>query len=304
MFDIEHTYFDPKLHADALEKIRNKKAFICDMDGVIYRGNNLLKGVKEFVDWLKRENKKFLFLTNNSAPTPRELSEKLARLGIEVGEEHFYTSGICTAKFLQTQKAGGSCYAIGEPGLTYALYEHGFIMNDVNPDFVVVGESSSYNYEKIAKAVRLCSGGAKLIGTNLDVNGPDANGVLHPSCGCFANAIELASKKNAFFCGKPSSLMMRYAQRILGCTREETCIIGDRIDTDVLAGVNSEIDSVLVLSGVATKADIEASPFVPTSVLYGVYEIPPDFEDDHQPDIHSAYKPASVYSDNGSEAGH
>ncbi|KAI8850110.1 HAD-superfamily hydrolase, subfamily IIA [Chytridium lagenaria] len=227
---------------ERLEKIRNKNAFISDMDGGIYHGNILLPGVKEFVAWLKKENKKFLFLTNNSAPTPKELSEKLKRLGLDIPEKHFFTSAMSTAKFLQSQKPnGGTCYVIGEPGLTYALYEAGFTMSSENPDYVVIGEGNSHNFEKITKACNLVSKGAKLISTNPDSNGPSENGII-PATGAFVAAIELATGKKAFTCGKPTSLMMRYAQAMIGSHKAETCIIGDRMDTDILAETYAQID--------------------------------------------------------------
>ncbi|KND00118.1 TIGR01457 family HAD hydrolase [Spizellomyces punctatus DAOM BR117] len=260
----------PDEYEARLHKIQEKKGFICDMDGVIYHGNLLLPGVKEFISWLLKENKKFLFLTNNSAPTPRELSQKLARLGLAVSEEHFYTSAIATAKFLQSQKPhGGTVYVIGEPGLTYALYEAGFTMNDSNPDYVVIGEGNSHNFEKITRAVNLVARGAKLIGTNPDVNGPSDAGIV-PATGAFCAAVELASGRKAFYCGKPSALMMRYAASILGTNKDETCIIGDRMDTDILAGVYAQIDPVLVLSGVTNRSNLFEQAYRPFIVLNGV----------------------------------
>lgn len=143
-------------YTSRLNSVKSKKGFIIDMDGVIYHGSVLLPGVKEFISWLVSENKKFLFLTNNSAPTPRELSQKLHRLGLDVDETHFYTSAIATAKFLKSQKPnGGSCYVIGEPGLTFSLYEHGFTMNEINPDYVVIGEGNSHNFEKVSYSLLL-----------------------------------------------------------------------------------------------------------------------------------------------------
>ena len=152
-----------------MENLRNKKCFICDMDGVIYHGNRLIPRVKEFVEWLNANDKNFLFLTNSSERSPKELVQKLARMGLSVGEEHFYTSALATASFLKSQCPDGSVYVIGEPGLTNALYEAGFSMNDVNPDYVVFGETRSLNYEKIERAVKLVFNGAKLIGTNSDL---------------------------------------------------------------------------------------------------------------------------------------
>ncbi|TPX57315.1 hypothetical protein PhCBS80983_g03929 [Powellomyces hirtus] len=269
----ELTRVTPAEYAARVEAIRQKEGFICDMDGVIYHGNLLLPGVKEFIMWLMKENKKFLFLTNNSAPTPRELSQKMARLGLEIPEAHFYTSAIATAKFLQSQKPhGGTVYVIGEPGLTYALYEAGFTMNDINPDYVVIGEGSSHNFEKISKAVNLVYKGAKLIGTNPDVNGPSEGGIL-PATGAFCAAVELASGRKAFYCGKPTSLMMRYAAGILGTTKEQTCIVGDRMDTDILSGIYAMLDPVLVMSGVTNKLNLTNEAYQPYVIFNGVGEI-------------------------------
>ncbi|KAJ2959458.1 hypothetical protein NQZ79_g5111 [Umbelopsis isabellina] len=261
---------DEKLHVQRLNDIRNKKAYIIDMDGVIYHAS-----AKEFVQFLKDNNKKFLFLTNNSAPTPRELKQKLGRLGIDVEEDRFYTAGMATATFLKSQlPEGGTCYVIGEPGLTFALYSEGFYMNDVNPDYVVLGEGPSYDYEKISKAVNLVNRGAKLIATNLDTDCLNSKGESIPSCGAFAAAIELVTKKKAFFCGKPSALIMRYAQKALEADHEDTCIIGDRMDTDIIAGITSSIDPVLVLSGVTKMEELSDWSYRPYVVLGGVFEIP------------------------------
>ena len=166
------------------------------MDGVIYHGNLLLPGVREFVDFLKRENKKFLFLTNSSERAPKELQQKLERLGLEVDEKHFYTSALSTAAFLKQQCPGGSAYVIGEPGLVGALYEVGFTMNEVNPDYVVMGETHAYSFEKIERAVQLVRAGAKLIGTNPDLTGPVEGGIV-PACKALMSPIELATGRNA-----------------------------------------------------------------------------------------------------------
>jgi len=258
-----------------LEEIRGKKGFICDMDGVIYHGNSLLPGVKEFLSWANKEQKKYLFLTNNSAPSPKELQQKMKRLGVEISEESFYTSALSTASFLATQKPGGTAFVIGEAGLYNALYNVGFTMNDVNPDYVVIGESTSQNYEKISKAVDLIFKGAKLIGTNPDTNGPGEGGRILPATGSFVAAIELATGKKAYFLGKPNPLMMRCALKKIGLSREETAIIGDRMDTDIIAGIESELDPVLVLSGVTNKNDLNKFPYSPFIVLNGIGDIPP-----------------------------
>ena len=220
-------------HAYTLEALRKKKGFICDMDGVIYHGNLLLPGVREFVDFLKREKKKFLFLTNSSERAPKELQQKLERLGLEVDEKHFYTSALSTAAFLKQQCPGGSAYVIGEPGLVGALYEAGFTMNEVNPDYVVMGETHAYSFEKIERAVQLVRAGAKLIGTNPDLTGPVEGGIV-PACKALMSPIELATGRQAYYLGKPNPLMMRHGLSLLGVSPEECAIIGDRMDTDIV----------------------------------------------------------------------
>jgi NagD protein len=253
--------------------IRDKKGFICDMDGVIYHGNRLLPGVHEFIAWMNEGGRRFLFLTNSSERTPRELQQKLARMGIEVDESRFYTSAIATASFLSSQKPGGSVYVIGDSGLTKALYDAGFSMNDIDPDYVVFGETRSYNFEKIERAIRLVMKGAKLIGTNPDLTGPTEGGII-PSTRALIAPIELATGKQAYFIGKPNPLIMRHALKKLGKTREESVIIGDRMDTDIIAGIESEIETILVLSGVASREDLDLYPYKPSYVLNGVGEIP------------------------------
>ena len=261
-------------HAYTLEALRKKKGFICDMDGVIYHGNLLLPGVREFVDFLKRENKKFLFLTNSSERAPKELQQKLERLGLEVDEKHFYTSALSTAAFLKQQCPGGSAYVIGEPGLVGAMYEAGFTMNEVNPDYVVMGETRSYNFEKLEHAVRLVRAGARLIGTNPDLTGPVEGGIV-PATRALIAPIELATGKQAYFIGKPNPLMMRTGLRLLNTHSAETAMIGDRMDTDIVAGVECGIDTVLVLSGVTTEHEMRKFPYRPRYVLSGVGDIAP-----------------------------
>lgn len=255
-----------------MESLREKKGFLCDMDGVIYHGNRLLPGVADFVGWLRRENKKFLFLTNSSERSPRELRQKMARLGLDIGESHFYTSALATADFISSQKPGASAYVIGEAGLLNALYESGITMNDINPDYVIVGETHNYHFDSIVRAVNLVLGGAKLIGTNPDITGPTENGIV-PACGALVAPIELATRHKAYFVGKPNPLMMRTGIHRLGCAREEAAIIGDRMDTDIISGIESEIDTVLVLSGVSTRETINEFPYTPKYILEGVGEI-------------------------------
>lgn len=256
----------------SVDFFKGKKGFLCDMDGVIYHGNHLLPGVIEFVNWLKTENKNFLFLTNSSERSPKELAQKLKRLGLEVDESHFYTSALATASFLASQCPCGSAYVIGETGLTNALYDAGFSMNEINPDYVVVGETRSYNFERIERAVQLLFKGAKLIGTNPDLTGPTEKGIA-PATRALISPIELATGKLAYFVGKPNPLMMRDGLKRLGCRSEESVIIGDRMDTDIIAGIESEIDTVLVLSGVTNMQNINNFPYSPKYILNGVGDI-------------------------------
>ena len=256
-----------------METLRQKQGFICDMDGVIYHGNRLLPGVKEFVDWLYKENKNFLFLTNSSERSPKELQQKLARMGLEVDESHFYTSALATAKFIASQCPGGSAYVIGGAGLIMALHDAGITMNDVDPDYVIVGEGRSYNYDNILQAVHLVENGAKLIGTNSDLSGPSENGIS-PACRAMITPIEMVTGQSAYFVGKPNPLMMRTGLRILGVHSEEAAMIGDRMDTDMVAGIETGLDTVLVLSGVTTREEILKYPYRPRLVLNGVGDIP------------------------------
>jgi NagD protein len=257
---------------NAIENIKSKSGFIIDMDGVIYHGNMLLPGVTEFLAWLENSGKKYLFLTNSPERTPKELHEKLARLGINVGEDHFYTSALATASFLANQKPNGSAYIIGDAGLIHAMYSAGFTVNNVNPDYVVVGDTHSYNFEKIELAVNLVIRGAKLIGTNPDVSGPVENGIT-PSTKALIAPIEIASGKKAYYVGKPNPLMMRIALKRLGVKREDTIVIGDRMDTDVICGLESEIDTLLVLSGISDRKTIDLFPYRPQYILNGVKDL-------------------------------
>ena len=245
------------------------------MDGVIYHGNRLLPGAPEFINYLKSAGKQYLFLTNSSERSPRELHQKLARLGVDVSFEHFYTSALATAAFLSSQKPGGSAYVIGDAGLTNALYESGFSMNDVNPDYVVVGETRSYSFEKLEHAVNLVRGGAKLIGTNPDLTGPVERGII-PATGSLIAPIVLSTGSQAYFVGKPNPLMMRHALKKIGCRREDTVIIGDRMDTDIIAGIESEIETILVLSGVTSESDLNKFAYRPHYILEGVGQVVPE----------------------------
>ncbi len=255
-----------------MERLRAKKGFICDMDGVIYHGDRLLPGVREFVDWLYRENKEFLFLTNASRKTPKELQQKLARLGLDVNEKHFYTSALATAKFLADQAPGCTAYVIGDHGLYNALYDVGITINDVDPDFVVVGETNDFCYDHIYTAMNLVNRGARLIATNTDITGP-VDGGIAPACRAFVAPIEATTGKSAYYIGKPNPLMMRTGLKLLGVHSEEAVMIGDRMDTDVVAGIETGLDTVLVLSGVSTEETVREFPYRPRLILNGVGDI-------------------------------
>lgn len=258
------------------EQLREKTGFICDMDGVIYHGNRVLPGAREFVEWLQREEKRFLFLTNSSERSPRDLQRKLDGLGISVDEEHFYTSALATAEFLTSQVLGkaqkNAVYIIGEAGLVSALTEAGLRETDTDAEFVVVGETRSYGFDKIERAVNLVRQGARLIGTNPDISGPTEHGIA-PGCGALIAPIEMVTERKAYFVGKPNPLMMRQALHKLGCRREETFIIGDRMDTDIVAGMESEIDTILTLSGVTEERTLADFAYQPHFIVNGIGDV-------------------------------
>ena len=255
-----------------MEQIKKKIGFICDMDGVIYHGNQILPGVREFVNWMIDNKKRFVFLTNSSERTPHELSMKLERMGLSVPADNFYTSGLATAEFLHSQRPGCTAYVIGEAALSKALYDRGIYMNDVNPDYVVVGETHSYSHEKLEKAINLVRKGAKLIGTNPDTTGPTENGIA-PATGALIAPIEIATGKKAYFIGKPNPVMLRHGLKMLDCHSSEIVFIGDRMDTDIIAGIESNVDTVLVLSGVTREEDIDNFPYRPKYIASGVGDL-------------------------------
>lgn len=255
-----------------MEAILKKTGYICDMDGVIYHGNTLLPGVREFVNWLIENEKKFIFLTNSPEKTPHELSMKLGRMGLDVSPDHFYTSAMATASFLHSQAPGCTAYVIGEASLSKAMYDRGIYMNDVNPDYVIVSETRTYCFEKVEKAIALVNAGAKLIGTNPDTVGVTDRGIM-PATGSLVAPIEIATGKKAYFVGKPNPLMLCHALDRLELHRSEIAFIGDRMDTDIIAGIESNIDTVLVLSGVTALGDIPNFPYRPKYIIDGVGDI-------------------------------
>jgi len=248
------------------------KAYVLDMDGVLYRGNQLIPGAKEFIERLQSGGHRFLFLTNNSQRTPLDFQRKLERMGLDVGEEHYFTSGMATAAFLASQKPGGSAFVIGEAGLTHALYQVGYSLTDVDPDYVVLGDTPSYDFAKIVHAVKLVLGGARFIATNPDVTGPQEEGI-HPACGALAAPIERATGRQAFYIGKPNPLMMREALRRLDSHAEDSVMIGDRMDTDILSGLGAGMHTVLVLTGVTSRDDLERYSYQPNRVVATLHDL-------------------------------
>lgn len=255
-----------------MDKILEKQGFICDMDGVIYHGKELLPGADEFVNWMIENGKKFIFLTNSPEKTPHELSMKLERMGLSVSADHFYTSAMATAEFLHSQAPGCTAYVIGEAALSKALYDKKIYMNDINPDYVVIGETRTYCFEKIEKAIELVNKGAKLIGANPDTIGVTEKGIM-PATGSLVAPIEIATGKKTYFVGKPNPLMIRHGLRLLGCHSADIAFVGDRMDTDIIAGIESNVDTILVLSGVTTKDTISDFPYRPKYILDSVGDI-------------------------------
>ncbi len=248
---------------------------ISDMDGVIYRGKELIPGAREFVERLKTTETKFLFLTNNSEQTPIDLVRKLKGLGIDgLHEDNFITSAMATAIFLATQKPAGSVYVVGGAGLSTELYQRGFSVTEHNPDYVVVGKTPSFSFEMIRKAANLIRAGAKFIGTNPDMIDPVEKGV-EPAAGVILKAIEAASGKKPYVVGKPNSLMMMIARKKLGVHSEDTVMIGDRLDTDIVGGLEAGMKTCLVLSGVSTRESIRDFPYRPDYIFESVADIDP-----------------------------
>lgn len=253
----------------------SKVSILSDMDGVIYRGNELIPGVKEFIARLRATETKFLFLTNNAEQTPLDLKRKLHGLGLEgIEEDNFITASMATAAFLKQQKPHGTVYVIGAGGLINELYSAGFSISENNPDYVVVGKTTSYNFEMLKKACQLINNGAKFIATNPDVTDPIEGG-FEPACGALLAPIEKATGKKPYIIGKPNALMMTIAKNKLGAHAEHTVMIGDRMDTDIVGGMEVGMKTCLVLSGVSSLETMQQFPYRPTYVFNHVGEIDP-----------------------------
>lgn len=251
---------------------REIRAWLSDMDGVLVHEGIAVPGAAEFVRALRDAERPFLVLTNNSIFTPRDLRARLATSGIDLPEDAIWTSALATARFLVDQMPTGSAYVIGEAGLTTALYEAGYTLTAAEPDFVVLGETRTYSFEAITKAIRLIQGGARFICTNPDVTGPSIEGDL-PATGAVAAMIQAATRRQPYFVGKPNPIMMRTALNRLGAHSETTAMVGDRMDTDVVAGIEAGLRTYLVLTGSTRREDVERFPFRPSEIVGSVADL-------------------------------
>jgi len=255
-------------------KKKPPKNYLIDMDGVLVSGSMMVPGADQFIARLKARGAEYLVLTNNSRYTPVDLAHRLQTMGLEIPAERIFTSAMATARFIHSQKPNGTAFVIGESGLTEAIHEVGYVITDLNPDYVVLGETLSYNLELITKAIRLVTAGAHFIATNPDPSGPTESGLV-PACGAMAALIEKASGISPFFVGKPNPLMMRTALNYLDVHSEDTVMVGDRMDTDIIAGVESGMETILVLTGVTRREDVPRYPYQPTHIVESVADIEP-----------------------------
>jgi len=267
------TTLAPGMHEHGCRKGEStvKHGYLIDMDGVLYRGPELIPGADSFIRQLRARDIPFRLLTNNSQRTRRDVVAKLARIGIDVEESHIFTSAMATARFLAQQKPEGTAFVIGEGGLLTALHQNGYAVVDHEPDYVVVGEGRTFNLELVEAAVRMILGGAKLIATNLDPNCPTQYG-LRPGCGAMVAMLEIATGVKAFSVGKPSPVMVRAARKELGLSTDETTIIGDTMETDILGGVQLGLHTVLVLSGGTHPEDLAGYAYRPEIVVASLAE--------------------------------
>lgn len=242
------------------------------MDGVLVRGQTPIPGAPEFIADLVRTETPFLVLTNNPIYTPRDLQHRLALQGLNLPDGHLFTAALATAQFLSQQRPNGTAFAIGESGLTSALHDVGYVLTNVDPDYVVLGETNSYQFEQITHAIRLIAAGARFVATNPDTSGPSEKGI-QPACGAMAALIEAVTNVKPYFVGKPNPLMMRSALNFIGEHSENTIMVGDRMDTDVIGGIEAGMETILVLSGLTKRTDIERFSYQPTIVLDSVADI-------------------------------
>ena len=255
-----------------MENPRPIETWLTDMDGVLVHEEDPIPGATEFIEALKSADKKFLVLTNNSIFTPRDLRARLLGSGIDVPEEAIWTSALATADFLADQRPHGSAYVVGEAGLTTALHDIGYVLTERAPDYVVLGETRTYSFEAITKAIRLIQGGARFIATNPDPSGPSAHGTL-PATGAVAALIRTATGSTPYFVGKPNPLMMRSAINRLEAHSETTVMIGDRMDTDIVSGLEAGLRTILVMTGSTAPDQVETFPYRPTRVVDSVADL-------------------------------
>jgi NagD protein len=251
---------------------RPAECWLLDMDGVLVHEGQALVGAKEFLAQLEERGRRYLILTNNSIFTPRDLRARLAASGLPVPEESIWTSALATAQFLDDQMPGGSAFVIGEAGLTTALHEAGYVMTETSPDYVVLGETRTYSFEAITRAIRLVDGGARFIATNPDPSGPSAEGKL-PATGSVAALITRATGREPYYVGKPNPMMFRSAMYRIDAHAESTTMVGDRMDTDVVAGIEAGLETILVLTGSTTRAEVELFPFRPGRVADSIADL-------------------------------
>jgi 5'-nucleotidase len=248
------------------------ESWLTDMDGVLVHEGVPVPGAPEFVNRMKESGKPFLILTNNSMYTPRDLQARLGRMGFDVAEQSIWTAGLATAQFLADQRPGGTAYVLGESGLTTAMHGAGYVLTDQEPEYVVLGETRSYNFESITKAVRLIDNGARFICTNPDTVGPSNDGAL-PAAGAVAAMISKATGVEPYFVGKPNPMMMRSALNTIEAHSESTAMIGDRMDTDILCGLEAGLETILVLTGISTRAESERYPYRPSRIVDSVADL-------------------------------
>lgn len=248
------------------------KNYLLDMDGVLVRGDEPVAGADKFIQMLQDNQVEYLVFTNNPLYTPRDLSYRLSRVGLSIPAERIFTASMATARFLHSQKPHGTAFVIGESGLTNALHDIGYVITDSNPDYVVLGETLTYSFEQITKAIRLIVGGALFIATNPDNVGRVNEGLV-PACGAMAALLEKTTDRAPFFIGKPNPLMMRDALNFLGVHSTNTIMVGDRMDTDVVTGIMSGLETILVLSGVSSREDVLRYPYRPTHIIDSVADI-------------------------------
>ena len=247
-------------------------AWLTDMDGVLVHEGHPIPGAADFIAALRRAERRFLVLTNNSIWTARDLAARLQAVDLDVNEADIWTSGLATATFLADQVPGGSAYVIGEAGLTTAMHEAGYVMTDTRPDYVVLGETRTYSFEAITRAIRLIEAGARFIATNPDPTGPSKEGSL-PATGAVAALITRATGREPYVVGKPNPMMFRYAMNRIDAHSESTTMVGDRMDTDIVAGIEAGLDTVLVLTGSTTVAQVDTFPFRPNRVVDSIADL-------------------------------